>query len=325
MEKIPPGERFSHNPRVANISDEFLARAISFAGYNFQKSQIQKLSGGFMNANYLIVTDQNKFILRIYSSDISIAQREFDTLKFLATTVVKVPQVFQIFICENHPVVVMEYIPGISLEHRLMKSNIPLSLYENLGKELAHIHNINLGKTGFLNAGMEVGNEYEKFSVFVKDFILRVLKQLESRPDRLDLETINRVIKLIQDKWQAIIDAENTIQLAHCDFNPKNILVSETGDKVISIIDWEFTLSGSGLIDLGNFFRFSYDYEKGAQEAFHKGYLAINSDLPQNWRDLSRLIDLGNMCSFLERPEDYHKTFRTARIIINNTLEYFRY
>src|SRR5437879_11569923 len=32
----------------------------------------------------------------------------------------------------------------------------------------------------------------------------------------------------------------------------------------LAIVDWEFCVSGNGLIDIGNFFRFSYDYEASA-------------------------------------------------------------
>jgi len=55
------------------------------------------------------------------------------------------------------------------------------------------------------------------------------------------------------------------------------------------------------------------------------GYRSVNPDLPVNWSDAAKLIDLGNMCSFLERPEDYQQSFRTARAVIESTLEHFGY
>jgi Ser/Thr protein kinase RdoA (MazF antagonist) len=115
-------------------------------------------------------------------------------------------------------------------------------------------------------------------------------------------------------------------QLVHCDFNPKNLLVSRGWPfKLLAVIDWEFCLSGNGLADLGNFFRFEYDYPPEARAAFASGYASAESVLPENWIDIVKLLDIGNMCSFLERREDYQETFRTARAVIQSTLEHFGY
>jgi len=123
-----------------------------------------------------------------------------------------------------------------------------------------------------------------------------------------------------------VVQSELVPQLVHCDFNPKNILISKGPDpKVLGIIDWEFSDSGNGLIDIGNFFRFSYDYPVEARERFIRGYKAVNPNLHPDWETGSRLIDLGNMCGFLERKEDYQKSFRTARAVIRATLECFGY
>jgi Ser/Thr protein kinase RdoA (MazF antagonist) len=114
--------------------------------------------------------------------------------------------------------------------------------------------------------------------------------------------------------------------LVHCDFNPKNILVSRPpGCAVLGIIDWEFCVSGNGLIDIGNFLRFPYDYAATAADSFIAGYLMQHPTLPANWRDVSLLLDLGNMCGFLERQEDYQRTFRTARTVVRSTLAHFGY
>ena len=56
---------------------------------------------------------------------------------------------------------------------------------------------------------------------------------------------------------------------------------------------------------------------------FVAGYRSVDADLPANWLDVAKLIDLGNMCSFLARPEDYEQSFRTARTVIESTLEHF--
>jgi Ser/Thr protein kinase RdoA (MazF antagonist) len=103
------------------------------------------------------------------------------------------------------------------------------------------------------------------------------------------------------------------------------LVSAEPAASLLAVIDWEFCLSANGLADLGNFFRFEYDYPITAREMFAAGYRAVDPALPANWFDVAMLIDLGNMCSFLERPEDYQETFRTARAVIESTLDRFGY
>jgi aminoglycoside phosphotransferase (APT) family kinase protein len=130
----------------------------------------------------------------------------------------------------------------------------------------------------------------------------------------------------VDDKWDSVVQTETRPQLAHCDFNPKNILVSRSEpNRVAAVIDWEFSDSGNGLIDFGNFFRFSYDYPAYARDAFLAGYEETNRGLHPQWEEASRLIDCGSMCGFLERKEDYQKSFRTARAVVECTLAYFGY
>jgi Ser/Thr protein kinase RdoA (MazF antagonist) len=102
-------------------------------------------------------------------------------------------------------------------------------------------------------------------------------------------------------------------------------MVGGRKDAVLAIIDWEFCLSGNGLADLGNFFRFEYDYQSDARAAFVEGYASVNGELPVHWFDVAKLIDLGAMCGFLERPEDYQESFRTARAVIESTLDHCGY
>jgi len=221
----------------------------------------------------------------------------------------------------------MEYIDGVSLQDRLCQREIiGPNIYREIGEQLGRIHGIEFSEGGFIGPQLSIGGEYENFSLFLRDFIERTLEWLEQRPDRLDLDMNRRFRRLIRDKWEITSSGEPSRQLVHCDFNPKNILVARSpGCAVLAIVDWEFCISGNGLIDIGNFFRFLYDYEESAAEHFIAGYRSLHPKLPTNWRDISLLLDLGNMCGFLERREDYERSFRTARAVVSSTLAHFGY
>ena len=90
-------------------------------------------------------------------------------------------------------------------------------------------------------------------------------------------------------------------RLAHADYNERNLLVRETGGRwhIAAVIDWEFAVSGSPLMDIGNFLR----YDRGETEApFASGYLEAGGVLPPDWRCLAQWIDLMALCAFLIEP-----------------------
>lgn len=326
MERIPAKDRFSQNQKSVSIAPKLLRESLKLFGMN-PTAELQQLSGGFMNANFLASDEGQSVVLRIYSTDSYTAQKEFDLLKFMEAYPVTTPKVFANFEIENRPVVVMEFLNGITLEDKILSGDhFGLGIFEDIGGQLGEIHKIHFQDAGFIGPKMEVGKEYESFALFLRQFIDKTLKDLETRQDKLDLETNGRLRRLVQDKWELALQTEPIRQLVHCDFNPKNILVSnDINPKVVGIIDWEFIASGNGLIDIGNFFRFSYDYPQEARERFIHGYRTANPTLPSGWADAARLLDLANMCSFLERKEDYQKSFRTARVVIKSTLEHFGY
>jgi aminoglycoside phosphotransferase (APT) family kinase protein len=328
MEYIPPQDRFSHHAESNIPLHDVLREAAGRMGIDFEGAGFSRLPGGFMNANFLADAGKEKLVFRIYSTEQETAERESDVMRLVRSRAgIHAPEVFAVFNINGRPVAVMEYVDGITFEDRLSSGEVlGMDVYRKLGEQLGLIHAIEFPDAGFIGPRLRIGKEYENFALFLKEFIETTLDWLEERPDRLDLDTNRRFRRLIRDKWDITSAAEPSRQLVHCDFNPKNILVSRPpGCEVLAIIDWEFCVSGNGLIDIGNFFRFAYDYEGSAVEYFIAGYRTLHPTLPANWRDISLLLDLGNMCGFLERREDYPRSFHTARTVVNSTLAHFGY
>lgn len=143
MEKIPPKERFNQNAHGVSISDDFLLEILSEFGVNPAAFELKPLSGGFMNANFLASGADRQLVLRISASELPVAQMEFDLLRFLETHHVSTPKVFAQFEVRGRPVVVMEYLDGMTLEDRLLEGRpLDLDIFEAIGKELAAIHSI---------------------------------------------------------------------------------------------------------------------------------------------------------------------------------------
>jgi aminoglycoside phosphotransferase (APT) family kinase protein len=115
----------------------------------------------------------------------------------------------------------------------------------------------------------------------------------------------------------------SSTRLIHCDYNLKNILIRQIGSawKVAGVLDWEFAMAGSPLVDIGNFLRFEDELPPGFSGAFIKGYLSNSIGLPDNWRKVARLLDLAAMVNFLDSAEETPTTFATAIGVITKTVE----
>ena len=326
MKYIHPHNRFSHHVHKNNISTDVINQAVYQFDPSFKHFNLTCLNGGFMNANFLIENKHQKLVFRFYSSKDETAEREQGILTFLEKKEIKSPKHYALMKIDHMFVAVLEYIDGINFENKLLESNsCPPQLYYEIGCELAKIHSITFSRQGFMGKEMMVGHEYDDFAVFLKGFIFKTIKMLETKPDRIDQTTLARLVRLMEQHWCIVEECKFINQLVHTDFNPKNLLVSNDSEPhLLAVIDWEFALSGNGVIDLGNFFRFSYDYETKSDELFEQGYRSINQALPSNWREVSRLFDIANMCSFLERPENYQKSFSTARNVLQSTLDHFK-
>lgn len=325
MEKVPPQERFSQNEKANDLPSGFLVKAIQQFGIEPETCSTRRLSGGFMNANFLVDHRGELRVFRVYSSPMDVAEVERDLLQFLNGKNVLVPKVGKLIEVLGRPVLTMSYIPGVTLQEKLLQgSEVPASAYRKIGEQLAHIHSITFSEMGFFQPGLKIHKPFETFGELIRWFVLKVMNELlENDSSRLDPGVNKRLQKLVNEKWDLVMATEPAFQLNHCDFNPKNILVNDSCEP-LAVIDWEFAQSGNGLGDLGNFFRFDYDYATGTEQALAEGYRSVKK-LPENWREVARLLDLGNMASFLERKEDYEKSFRTARIVISATLERFGY
>jgi aminoglycoside phosphotransferase (APT) family kinase protein len=130
-------------------------------------------------------------------------------------------------------------------------------------------------------------------------------------------------LECVRAKREVYLSIPNSTRLIHCDYNPKNILIRKVGPawKVSAILDWEFAIGGSPLVDIGKFLRFEDELPPGFGESFIRGYVPGAVGLPSNWREVARLLDLAARVNFLERDGQTPKSFRTAVSVITKTVE----
>lgn len=102
--------------------------------------------------------------------------------------------------------------------------------------------------------------------------------------------------------WSSRIpDLEQVPCLVHNDFGNRNILVRQENGKwvVVAVLDWEFAFSGSPLLDVGHFLRYERSSAPLREPHFSQGFVEHGGQLPDNWRGIARVIDLGGLIECL--------------------------
>ncbi|MBV8586279.1 MAG: aminoglycoside phosphotransferase family protein [Verrucomicrobia bacterium] len=277
------------------------------------------LTGGFVNSNYrLILCDQRSMVLRISAKSADL-RKELRVLNHVQGRV-PVPEIIAEDFSNHFSFALLQFIEGDLLSDCIG----PLDVKElreisfQAGIVLRSIHSFDLGKAGFFNADFSFHPEFENFGLSIYDYIHSCLLSGRTRA-RLGAGFADQVLTFLQGKQSIYQTIPNATRLIHCDYNLKNILVKRTGRTISGILDWEFAAAGSPLVDIGNFLRFADELPQGFVESFIEGYGL--ADLPNNWREIAKLLDLAAMTNFLESEGEAPKTFRTAISVIRKTVE----
>ena len=274
------------------------------------------LTGGLINTNIKIEFSSREppVVLRIYRGDAAVCLKESAVLQWVRPTV-PVPRVIHVEpngIDGSGPFSILEFVNGVTFQ-QLKRTNDLDAIHQaaaSAGETLARIGEFQFPKPGRLEVDKElsVGGRY----IEGPDPIPRLLesflesKRLQQRIDSSLQQQLHNFIWSWADRLRAF---DNDSHLVHCDFGNRNILVDcvEGRWKVVAVLDWEFALSGSPLIDVGNFLRYEPEDTPLREPYFSRAFVESGGFLPDDWRRVSRVLDLTALVECLTHdhlPED---------------------
>lgn len=282
--------------------------------------EITPLQGGFRNQNYHVCFDKGPQGVLKVASDLEQGKKAI-ALQQQLSRFLPVPKVWGERATSGHVFTLMEYIPGdlaCALPRDLSEAAYH-ALGHALGTLLSKVHSVQFPDAGSLNAHLEIPDPHANLGDSWLAYMREVMhgKRAEARLGQPDCQ---RVLQLLNHYEEELHNLQPTQCLVHSDFNLKNILVQqrETRWKITGLLDWEFAHAGSPLVDVGNFYRFEAALPSGLFSGFAEGYGLSAID---NWRELSRVLDLAALCNFLDAPEELPLTQETALYLIRQTLE----
>jgi aminoglycoside phosphotransferase (APT) family kinase protein len=285
--------------------------------------------GGLANTNIrLKLSDtQTPLMLRVFTRDPAQAEKEYRIYQRIKG-LVPAPQVYfysPTNPVSGHPYSIMQVVEGDRLETLVegLDDSWSVEVGRSVGEVLAAIHSVTFEAPGFFDAHLNIAMPISMGSVGFVGFSQGCLEQGIVQ-QRLGSVSAENLIRFISSEAHEFDDWRATACLVHADFGGSNILVQKheyDGWKVSAVLDWEFALSATPFIDLGNLLRNPLGLVPVFERSVFEGYTARGGKLPANWRKLSKLADLTAWLDFLTRPGANDRLVEDARNAIHDTMD----
>lgn len=280
--------------------------------------QITRLTGGLINTNLKVTfaTGETPVVLRLYRGTAETCLKEVEVLRLVCQNV-PVPKV--LYAEPNgtggsSPFVLLDFVEGLTFQ-QLKRTNDLDAIHQaaaSVGKVLAAIGRHSFDQPGRLvttdSGQLAVGMPYIEGA----DPVPRMLDTFLDSEDlsrRLGPELIETLHDYIWRWAPRLPDLTQDSFLVHSDFGNRNILVNQRNGRwrVAAVLDWEFAFSGSPLLDVGHFLRYENADAPLREPYFSRAYLDNGGTLPDNWREVARVIDLTGLVECLTHeyvPDD---------------------
>lgn len=274
------------------------------------------LSGGLVNTNIKIEfsSHQRPVVLRLYREGAAVCLKEGAVLRLVRSTV-PVPEVIHVEpngLDGSQPFSILEFVNGVTFQ-KLKRTKDLEAIHQaaaSVGETLALVGKYHFSKPGRLQVDTDlmVGPQYMEGPDPIPHLLDSFL-QSKRLQQRIDISLQHKLHNFIWS-WAAQLRAfDNESYLVHCDFGNRNILVDRIEGRwqVAAVLDWEFALSGSPLLDVGHFLRYEAQDTPSVEPYFSRAFVESGGSLPDDWRRISLVLDLTGLVECLtheDLPDD---------------------
>lgn len=276
---------------------------MSRAAALFPGAEVAPLSGGYSGETFLLTSAGEQAVLRLYArrpERAAVDQALLERVRGL----LPVPRVLEASLVPEGPgrppFLLLEALPGDRLDVVLPAADALLRrrLGEAVAGVLVLLATERMPRTGwFADARLDP----EPFPAPAAD-PARWLEAHLGAPWFARLPRADReALRAVSGRARELAGGRGRVALVHGDFNPKNLLVDPATGGVTGVLDWEFGYAGAPLADVGNLLRFETDREFTAAVA--AGYAERAPDVPADWVEVARALDLMAVIDLAARPD----------------------
>ena len=287
------------------------------------------LTSGLCNTNYKIRLSglDDAFVLRLYIRDRAACQKDYDLFNLVHERV-PVPDLLYAESDGTHyemAYAVMRWVDGTLLSEIIAAGNTSqmIACAYDAGKTLASISSYTFFQAGFFGPGLSIAYPFDSGT---SPFLSEIERSLFAgrAGERLGTTLTERLWRFVRDNSDYLAAADGVATLVHADYKGVNILINEQQASVAAVLDWEFALASSPLIDIANMLRYDQLLPAAYETQFVRGYLDNGGTLPPDWKRASKLLDLLSLCQFLDAPQpDTAQIYEVTGLIVG-TMEHWR-
>lgn len=293
-------------------------------------TSVELLTSGLCNTNYKIrIADkEDAFVLRLYVRDRAACQKDHDLFNLVHDRV-PVPEVLYVDAAgERYEIAyaVMRWVDGILLSD-IITAGDPAQMAAcayAAGTTLASIGTYTFPQAGFFGPGLSIAQPFDSGTA---PFLAEIERSLFAGKagERLGTALMERLWRFVRDNIGYLEAAEDVAALVHADFKGVNILVKQEQTRwhIAAVLDWEFALASSPLIDIANMLRYDRLLPAAYETQFIRGYLDNGGTLPIEWKRASKLLDLLSLCQFLDAPQPGKALVEEVIGLIVGTMEHW--
>ncbi len=285
------------------------------------------LSGGFANTNYKVELSNMDapVVVRVYIRDPSAAYREASILELVKERV-PVPEVLYVSPEGAAPqtYLILSWVGGVPLDRLLVEAATPDAkrAVRATGSVLAKLQTFRFESAGFFGKKLDIRNPFASEPRAIVGILEQCLFK-DCGGERLGAALTQRLWRFVTEHEASLGVVEHHAMLVHGDFSGVNVVVRTTHGppEVAALIDWEYAHSGTPLVDLGSMLRRpGHELTPWFQEELVRGYREDGGILPENWRQVSRIVDLVKLCAFVRSPNAGEVAIAGVRALIESAL-----
>lgn len=285
------------------------------------------LSGGFANTNFKVELSNMDapVVVRVYVRDPSAAYREASILELVKERV-PVPEVLYVSpeAREPHTYIILRWLGGVPLDQLLAESasSDARRAVRATGSVLAKLQGFQFASSGFFGRTLDIRTPFASEPRAIVGILEQCLFK-DCGEERIGVALTQRLWRFVTEHEASLGVVEHHAMLVHGDFSGLNVIVRTTPDppEVAALIDWEYAHSGTPLVDLGSMLRRpGRDLAPWFEEEFIRGYRQDGGILPENWRQVSRIVDLVKLCAFVRSPNAGEVAVEGVRALIESAL-----
>ncbi len=306
-------ERWTRTTPVLALAREEAEALIGPALPGARVQWLEPLGGGHSNTNIRAVLDEGSAVLRLYQRDPAQAAKEAALAKLVAG---KVPAPRYLHVGERETngqtYAVAEWVDGVPLALAAKRGDDDAlaAMGGSVGETLAAIHAFTFDGPGMLDGDLKITPF--PAGLMLSGYFRHCFEGLAG--ERLGKDLADAVVAFAARNEGRLEVWAHPARLVHFDFGSSNILMAR-GDptRVAGVVDWEFAASAAPSADFGNLLRPPLGARASFAAGVEQGYRAAGGFLPDDWRELTRISDLGAWVEFLTRPDVGDAVIEDAR------------